>query len=371
MAEDGEAAQKVTASGPPPLVRFEAVSKRFGPIAAVDRLTLEIAQGEFFALLGPSGCGKTTLLRMLAGFETPNEGRILLDGEDIVAVPPHQRPVNMMFQNYALFPHLTVEGNIAFGLRQEDVSKAEIAERVAEMLALTRLQGFGGRRIDQLSGGQRQRVALARSLIKRPRVLLLDEPLAALDKKLRAETQFELMELQRKLGTTFVIVTHDQEEAMIVADRIAVMDRGRLVQVAAPAEVYERPNSRWVADFIGEVTLIEGRMADAVTIGTALGQLRVADSGAVRAGESAWLALRPEKVSMSAERPDGGFNAVAGTVFEIGYRGDMSIYKIRLADRSFMKVAVANMSPRNSARFVVDDLVWLSWRPDAAVLLTG
>jgi len=370
MAEDGEAAQKVTASGPPPLVRFEAVSKRFGPIAAVDGLTLEIAQGEFFALLGPSGCGKTTLLRMLAGFETPNEGRILLDGEDIVAVPPHQRPVNMMFQNYALFPHLTVEGNIAFGLRQEDVSRAEIAERVAEMLALTRLQGFGGRRIDQLSGGQRQRVALARSLIKRPRVLLLDEPLAALDKKLRAETQFELMELQEKLGTTFVIVTHDQEEAMIVADRIAVMDRGRLMQVAAPAEVYERPNSRWVADFIGEVTLIEGRMVDAAMIGTVLGQLRVADSGAVRAGQSAWLALRPEKVSMSAERPDGDFNAVAGTVFEIGYRGDMSVYKIRLADRSFMKVAVANMSPRNSARFVVDDLVWVSWRPDAGVLLT-
>jgi putrescine transport system ATP-binding protein len=371
MAEDGEAAQKVTASGPPPLVRFEAVSKRFGPIAAVDGLTLEIARGEFFALLGPSGCGKTTLLRMLAGFETPNEGRILLDGEDIVAVPPHQRPVNMMFQNYALFPHLTVEGNIAFGLRQEAVSRGEIAERVAEMLALTRLQGFGGRRIDQLSGGQRQRVALARSLIKRPRVLLLDEPLAALDKKLRAETQFELMELQRKLGTTFVIVTHDQEEAMIVADRIAVMNRGRLMQVAAPAEVYERPNSRWVADFIGEVTLIEGRMVDAAVIGTALGQLRVADFGAVRAGESAWLALRPEKVSMSAERPKGDFNAVAGTVFEIGYRGDMSVYKVRLADRSFMKVAVANMSPRNSARFVVDDLVWLSWRPDAGVLLTG
>jgi putrescine transport system ATP-binding protein len=370
MADDGEAALKTTRGGPP-LVRFEAVSKRFGPIAAVDALTLEIAQGEFFALLGPSGCGKTTLLRMLAGFEPPSEGRILLDGEDINAVPPHRRPVNMMFQNYALFPHLTVEGNIAFGLRQEEVGRAEIAERVGEMLALTRLQGFGGRRIGQLSGGQRQRVALARSLIKRPRVLLLDEPLAALDKKLRAETQFELMELQRKLGTTFVIVTHDQEEAMIVADRIAVMDCGRLMQVAPPSEVYENPSSRWVAGFIGEVTLIEGRMADAATIGTPLGQLRVADSGAVKPGEAAWLALRPEKIGMGAERPNGDFNAVAGTVFEIGYRGDTSIYKIRLADRSLMKVALANRSPRETTRFKTDDLVWLSWRPDAGVLLTG
>jgi putrescine transport system ATP-binding protein len=371
MADDGEAAQKRVASEKPPLVRFEAVGKRFGPIAAVDALTLEIAQGEFFALLGPSGCGKTTLLRLLAGFETPSEGRILLDGEDIAAVPPHRRPVNMMFQNYALFPHLTVEGNIAFGLRQENVSPAEIAERVTDMLALTRLQGFGSRRIDQLSGGQRQRVALARSLIKRPRVLLLDEPLAALDKKLRAETQFELMELQRKLGTTFVIVTHDQEEAMIVADRIAVMNRGKLMQVAAPAEIYEQPNSRWVADFIGEVTMIEGRIAAGAIIDTELGQLRVADTGTAKAGDSVWLALRPEKISMSQERPNGELNAVAGTVFEIGYRGDLSIYKVRLADRSLMKVALANMSARGTARFVVDDHVWLSWPPDSGVVLTG
>src|SRR5512141_2846651 len=226
MADGG-----IAEGGTPALVRFEAVSKRYGDVPAVNTLSLDILPNEFFALLGPSGCGKTTLLRLLAGFETPTEGRILLDGEDISAMPPHRRPVNMMFQSYALFPHLTVEGNIGFGLRQESVARAEIADRVAEMLALVRLQGFGGRRIDQLSGGQRQRVALARSLIKRPRMLLLDEPLAALDKKLRGETQFELMQLQRKLGTSFVIVTHDQEEAMIVADRIALMNEGRLIQV--------------------------------------------------------------------------------------------------------------------------------------------
>ncbi|MGB8238767.1 MAG: ATP-binding cassette domain-containing protein, partial [Pseudolabrys sp.] len=276
MADGGQAAQEPVSIEKPPLVRFEAVTKRFGSVVAVETLSLDIKHGEFFALLGPSGCGKTTLLRTLAGFEAPTQGRILLDGKDIVPVQPHRRPVNMMFQSYALFPHLSVEGNIGFGLRQENVARAEIADRIAEMLVLVRLQGFGGRRIDQLSGGQRQRVALARALIKRPRVLLLDEPLAALDKKLRAETQFELMELQRKLGTTFVIVTHDQEEAMIIADRIAVMDRGRLMQVAAPAEIYERPNSRWVAGFIGETTMIEGRLGSDSNIESVLGRMRVA-----------------------------------------------------------------------------------------------
>jgi putrescine transport system ATP-binding protein len=362
MAEAGQAT----------LVRFEGIAKRFGSVVAIEALTLDIAQGEFFALLGPSGCGKTTLLRLLAGFETPSQGRILLDGDDIVAVPPHRRPVNMMFQNYALFPHLTVEGNIAFGLRQEQVGRAEIAERVAEMLALVRLQGFGKRRVDQLSGGQRQRVALARALIKRPRVLLLDEPMAALDKKLRAETQFELMELQRKLGTTFVIVTHDQEEAMIVADRIAVMDHGRLAQVAPPSEIYEHPNSRWVADFIGEVTMIEGRLGPDGVVETGLGRLRTAAGGNARPGDTVWLALRPEKLRLSAQRPAAdGLNAVAGTVFEVGYRGDTSIYKVRLADRSLMKAALANTSALGQASFGVDDLVWLSWPPEAGVVLRG
>jgi putrescine transport system ATP-binding protein len=367
---DGEAAQDQAENAKLPVVRFEAVTKRFGSLTAVQQLSLDIAHGEFFALLGPSGCGKTTLLRMLAGFETPNEGRIILDGKDIVAVQPHRRPVNMMFQSYALFPHLSVEGNVGFGLRQENTTRTEIAERVAEMLALVRLQSYGGRRIDQLSGGQRQRVALARSLIKRPRVLLLDEPLAALDKKLRAETQFELMELQRKLGTTFVIVTHDQEEAMIVADRIAVMDQGRLMQVGPPAEIYERPNSRWVADFIGEVTTIEGRVSTKGVVDCAVGQLR-ADTGAARPGEKVWLALRPEKIGMNRERPASGINIVSGTVSEIGYRGDMSIYKVRLADRALMKVALANVGARGKHSYRTGDLVWISWLPDAGVVLTS
>ena len=354
-----------------PLLRLEHVSKRFGPVTAVDDLSLDIRANEFFALLGPSGCGKTTLLRMIAGFETPDRGRIALDGQDIAAVPPHQRPVNMMFQSYALFPHLNVEKNIGFGLRQEGVRRREMRERIDEMLTLTQLQGYATRRIDQLSGGQRQRVALARALIKRPRVLLLDEPMAALDKKLRGETRFELMRLQRKLGTSFIIVTHDQEEAMIVADRIAVMRDGRLVQVADPASIYEKPNSRWVADFIGEVTLIEGLLGSGRTsIETRLGPLRIAAGAVLRPGTEIALALRPEKLVLSPHRPGATpGNALAGTISEIGYRGDVSLYKVQLADRSLVKVALANTSPHGEAPFDVGDVVWVTWPAEAGVVL--
>jgi putrescine transport system ATP-binding protein len=363
-----------------PLVRFEAVTKRFGGVTAVDQLSLDIYEGEFFALLGPSGCGKTTLLRMLAGFEPPDDGVVRLGGEDIGGVPPHRRPVNMMFQSYALFPHLTVAGNIAFGLKQERLPKAEIDARVTEMLALVRLEGFGARRPHQLSGGQRQRVALARSLAKRPKVLLLDEPLAALDKKLREETQFELMELQDRLGTTFVIVTHDQEEAMTVAHRIAVMDRGRLAQVATPPELYEHPNSRWVAAFIGDVNLLDGAVVAAEVTGLVVagaGGRRYRVAAGVDARAWAWagaqitIALRPEKLRLAVERPqDVGENCLAGRIHDIAYLGGVSLYKIKTEDGSIMSASRANASRRADRAIVWGDEVWLSWTPDAGVVLT-
>jgi putrescine transport system ATP-binding protein len=359
---------------PRPLLRLEAVAKGFGGAAAVDHLSLDIFEGEFFALLGPSGCGKTTLLRLIAGFERPDTGRVMLDGVNLAPVPPYRRPVNMMFQSYALFPHLNVEANVAFGLKQERLPRREIGQRVADMLAMLKLENFGRRKPHELSGGQRQRVALARSLVKRPRLLLLDEPLAALDKKLRGETQFELMELQRRLGLTFVIVTHDQSEAMTLADRIGVMDRGRLMQVAPPAEIYEQPNSRWVADFIGDVNLFEGRLGDdgSSIEGTAAGRLRTAGTVDAEPGALVWAAVRPEKIAMARQPPaSSGDNCLAATVVDIGYLGDMSLYKVRLAGGTQMKAAVANIGRRPDGEAPgFDDEVWLIWPPEATIVLT-
>jgi putrescine transport system ATP-binding protein len=360
-----------------PVLRIEAMSKRFGDFVAVDQLSLDVHQSEFFALLGPSGCGKTTLLRLIAGFEQPSAGRILLDGVELTPVPPYRRPVNMMFQSYALFPHLTVEANVAFGLKQEGLAKTEIATRVADMLALVKLESFGRRKPHELSGGQRQRVALARSLVKRPRVLLLDEPMAALDKKLRGETQFELMELQRRLGLTFIIVTHDQTEAMTVADRIAVMDRGRLIQVAPPAEIYEQPNSRWVADFIGSVNLFEGRVADAegAIEGTAFGRLRAANKIDAEPGTTVWVAVRPEKIRLTrcdvaGHQGAAAENGVIATVVDIGYLGDLSLYRLRTEAGLLLQAAIANTGPLTARGIGWNDQVRASFAPEAVIVLT-
>jgi len=336
-----------------PLLRIEGVAKSFGSFRAVNGVSLDIRAGEFFALLGPSGCGKTTLLRMLAGFETPDAGRILLDGRDIAQVLPHQRPVNMMFQNYALFPHLSVRDNIAFGLKRARLSRADIAARVAEMMALVKLEGLETRKPDQLSGGQRQRVALARSLARRPQLLLLDEPLAALDKKLRERTQFELMEVQRRLGMTFIIVTHDQEEAMTVASRIGVMDAGRLDQVATPRELYEAPRSRWIAEFVGDINLFEGEVAsrtrNRLTVTTRdAGSLVAAEPRNAVSKPTVFVAIRPEKIRLSSCVPavDGGgasaVNRLEGVVTDVSYLGGTTTYKLKLESGAVIRASMAN-----------------------------
>ena len=363
-----------------PLLRIEAVVKTFGTVRAVDRLSLDIRAGEFFALLGPSGCGKTTLLRMLAGFEAPDQGRILLGGEDIAKVLPHQRPVNMMFQNYALFPHLNVRDNIAFGLRRARMPRAEIRTRVAEMVALVKLEGLEKRKPDQLSGGQRQRVALARSLARRPLVLLLDEPLAALDKKLRESTQLELMELQRRLGLTFIIVTHDQEEAMTVADRIGVMDHGRLEQVATPRVLYEAPRSRWIAGFVGDVNLFEGqvesREAGRVLIATG-------DAGTIAAAEprdpitspAISVAIRPEKVRLSRRGPvsdaanSHAINRLEGIVTDVSYLGGLTAYKVKLDAGAVVRSSIANTIRLDVDAYQAGQRVVAWFTPDDCVVL--
>jgi ABC-type Fe3+/spermidine/putrescine transport system ATPase subunit len=323
-----------------PIVTIEGVHKRFGAVAAVDGIDLEIERGELFALLGGSGCGKTTLLRLIAGFETPDAGRILIDGQDVTEVPPHLRPVNMMFQSYALFPHMSVSANVAYGLQREGVAKAEIAQRVAQALALVKLEGLGERKPAQLSGGQRQRVALARALIKRPKLLLLDEPLAALDRKLREGTRFELVRLQEELGLTFIIVTHDQEEAMSMATRLAVMNAGKVVQTGSPHDLYERPTTRFVADFIGIANIFEA-----------------ADGG--------WQALRPEKIALSAERPDEG-EALKGRIIDVAYEGDRSLYRVAVSEKRVMLVSLANVQRSREGQWRRGQDVWLSWAEDAA-----
>ncbi len=358
-----------------PLIEFRNVTKKFGDFTAIDNLSLSVYPQEFFALLGPSGCGKTTLMRMLAGFETPSSGSIRLDGQDISPIPPNRRPVNMMFQSYALFPHLSVWENIAFGLKREGMPKAEIAARVDEMLRLTRLEALARRKPHQISGGQRQRVALARSLAKAPKLLLLDEPLAALDKKLRQDTQFELMEIQEKTGTTFVIVTHDQEEAMTVASRVAVMDHGRLVQVATPAEIYETPNSVYVADFIGDVNIISGHAREAgdgmVQIEWAEGQapiLAEAPEGGIPKGRVSF-AIRPEKVSVSAEKPEGMHNAFQGKVLDIAYLGNVSTYHVQMPDGSVIKAQMANRRRLARRDITWEDTVWIGFAETAGIVL--
>jgi putrescine transport system ATP-binding protein len=357
-------------------IEVRELSKHFGEFVAVDAVNLKIERGELFSILGGSGCGKTTLLRMLAGFEAPTSGHVFLDGVDITHQPPYERPVNMMFQSYAVFPHMSVEQNVAYGLKKERVPKEETESRVREMLALVKLEDFASRRPNQLSGGQRQRVALARALVKKPKVLLLDEPLAALDKKLREHTQFELMNIQDKLGITFIVVTHDQEEAMILSNRIAVMEKGRFEQIGSPKEVYEFPANRFVADFIGTINTFDGTVSEILA-----GAIRVqctdfdepltalCDDPPAK-GSNVCVAVRPEKIFISQNRPDNEEDAcLDGVVEDFGYFGNLSLYRIRLASSKVVQVSAQNRRRSVERFFEWNDKVYISWRPRSAVVL--
>jgi len=359
-----------------PQIVIEGVTKTFSGYAAVDNVSLNIYQGEMFALVGASGCGKTTLLRMLAGFARQSSGRIMIDGVEMSDVPPHERPVNMMFQSYALFPHMTVEGNVGYGIRRLPIPPAEREQRIQQALEMVQLGHLAKRKPHQLSGGQRQRVALARALIRRPKVLLLDEPLSALDKKLREKTQFELIDLQYRVGITFIVVTHDQDEAMALATRIAVMDRGKVLQVGTPSEIYEFPKSRFVADFVGTTNLFEGTVTESapgiVTVHCAetACDLVIDDLGRFPAGQRVWVALRPEKIRLTKQPPEGGrVNLLRGVVWELGYLGNRSTYRIRMPSGKLVTVQAQN--ERRTSEWSIDwsDEVYMSWQADAAVIL--
>ncbi|MEG3153693.1 ABC transporter ATP-binding protein [Sphingomonas sp. RB1R13] len=363
-----------------PIIQIKNVTKRFGNLAAVDNISLDIKAGEFFVLLGPSGCGKTTLLRMIAGFEVPTEGQILIDGQDMASVPPNKRPVNMVFQSYAVFPHMSVTDNVGYGLKIARTPKNEIRERVEEALSLVQLHGLGERMPDQLSGGQRQRVALARSLVMKPKVLLLDEPLSALDAKLRAQMQFELADIQEKVGITFVTVTHDQDEALSLATRIAVINKGQIAQLAGCSDLYEYPANRFVADFIGSVNIFDGRMLidepeqamiDCPEIG------RIYLNHGVTGSHSAdlWVAIRPEKIHMKRpgerdgdDAPDGA-NHAQGVIKGMSYLGDITIYEVELTTGRKVRVSRPNLSRTDQLQFTWEDKVALSWHPSSPVVL--
>ncbi len=362
--------------GATPFIKIEGLSKRFGSFTAVDDVSLDIFKGELFGLLGGSGCGKTTLLRMLAGFETPTSGSIFIDGADMTHVPPYERPVNMMFQSYALFPHMSVEKNIAYGLKRDGVNRSEISDRVAEMLKMVELSEFGRRKPSQLSGGQRQRVALARALVKRPKVLLLDEPLAALDKRLREQTQFELMNIQDQLGVTFVVVTHDQEEAMTLSTRIAVMDAGRFIQIGEPAEIYENPASSFIANFIGSANLLPAKILErhgGVAVLEHSGskrQFKVA-TDSTQVGDTPTLAIRPEKILIDKAPLNQCDNQLQGTVREVAYLGKISTYRVETDIGEIIEVTAPNQVRPTGVGHKIDwdDSVHLGWNADSAVLL--
>ncbi len=361
-----------------PYIQLENVGKTYeNGHVAVDNISLDIYEGEFFSLLGPSGCGKTTLLRMLAGFESPTQGKILLDGEDLTVIPPHKRPVNMMFQSYALFPHMTVEQNIMFGLKQDRLAKAEIKKRTQEALDIVELTPYRKRKPHQLSGGQQQRVALARNLAKKPKIILLDEPLGALDKKLREQTQFELVNIQEELNMTFIMVTHDQEEAMTMSTRIAVMNNGRLMQLSTPSALYEYPQSRYVANFIGDVNIFDGHIVEKANDHTVVedksGNYFIANYGIDAAeGETVWLAVRPEKIRISKKEPIEKYkqnNYLSGEVWDIGYLGNLSIYHVMLENGEKVIVTRTNRLREEESEITWEDKVHLSWTPHASIIL--